>query len=197
MTFDDLDRSALHVASRYGRTEMLRRLLDKLVGVVVHEVVGVHVVYPCCVCRSSRPVCAQITRSTDPEPLTYSELVNRPDGHVRVASSRVDRMLRRHNTHHRGGRACTTQHCRKIWTRSNSCWTTRLVVEVSGCWQRVHIVCVCGQVGARTYARSTQNKMAVDIAEHINTRNLLRCAMLGYCLMRAALIALSFTAGST
>ena len=60
-----------------------------------------------------------------------------------------------------------------------------------------YCVCVCGQVGARTYARSTQNKMAVDIAEHINTRNLLRCAMLGYCLMRAALIALSFTAGST
>ena len=35
VTFDDLDRTALHVASRYGRTEMLRRLLDKLVREVV------------------------------------------------------------------------------------------------------------------------------------------------------------------
>lgn len=105
VTFDDLDRSALHVASRYGRTDMLRRLLDKL-----------------------------ITRSNDPEPLTYSELVNRPDGHG--------------------------------WTCLHHAALQKNVDTVK--------FLLDDKVGARTYARSTQNKMALDIAEHINTRNLLK-----------------------
>lgn len=109
-TFDDYDRTALHVASRFGRTEILRRLMDKL-----------------------------ISRSLDPEPPTYSEIVNQPDAR---------------------GWTCLHHACLQ-----KNLETVEFLLD--------------DKVGARTYARSTQQKMPIDICEHFHTKSLLRAHMSG------------------